>query len=185
MGKYKLEETLDLHNYATWRVRFLALCSEHVLERALFHEPCTDEEVAMSNKVKNMMVRNVKNHVLPTITRVPNAMVAWRELEALYAANNTARRVQLRQELNRLRMAEGEALPKYIARARQLQDDLIGVGQMVSDSNLAYALLVGLPRQFEGARTSLMMGDQELNFSAVTAKLLAYEIAKGGVLRIR
>ncbi|GIL74079.1 hypothetical protein Vretimale_10366 [Volvox reticuliferus] len=178
MGKDKLDDLLDLHNYSTWRVRFKALCSERDLGAALTTTPLTPYDKSKSEKVINLLIKNVKDHHLQTVTDAANAKEAWDALAETLAANNNARRLALRQEFSRLKMEDGEALTKYIARARQLRSDLLGTGQNVDESDLALAILQGLPSKYEMLSLALTTRDGELDLTTVTSKLSAFETSK-------
>ena len=77
MGKDKLDEALDMHNYATWRIRFEAMVTDLGLGPALLAAPTTEADIVVSNKVKNLLIKNVKDHHLPAVTRAANAKAAW------------------------------------------------------------------------------------------------------------
>ncbi|EFJ39489.1 hypothetical protein VOLCADRAFT_70991 [Volvox carteri f. nagariensis] len=93
------------------------------LEQSLLAEPCNEEQIRQSRKVINLLIKNVKDHHLPMVTGAANAKKAWDALGSMFAANNNARKVSLRQEFSRFKMVNGEPLPMYFARARQLQTD--------------------------------------------------------------
>ncbi|GIL82146.1 hypothetical protein Vretifemale_11013, partial [Volvox reticuliferus] len=105
MGKDRLDEPLDLHNYATWKLRFELLCGELGYGHALFAVPISEADVIMSNKVKSVMAKNVKNHHLQTIVRAANAKAAWDALAATFASTCNTRKIALRQELSDFKMA--------------------------------------------------------------------------------
>ncbi|GIL49558.1 hypothetical protein Vafri_5903 [Volvox africanus] len=175
MVKEKLDDPLDLHNYATWKIRFEALCEDLGLGNALLAEPHTDEDVSRSGKVMGLLIKNVKDRHLQSVTNAANAKAAWDTLAGVFAAINHSRGLALRQELRLLRMANGEELTKYIARARRLQSDMLGAGQAFSELELSSAFLAGLPKKFKTFKTALLMThDGELDLATVSAKLLTY-----------
>ncbi|GIL80330.1 hypothetical protein Vretifemale_9563 [Volvox reticuliferus] len=108
MGKDRLDKPLDLHNYATWKLRFELLCGEVA---ALISEA----DVIMSNKVNSIMAKNVKNHHLQTIVRAANAKAAWDALAATFTSTCNTRKIALQQELSNFKMANGEHMPVYIS----------------------------------------------------------------------
>ncbi|GIL84958.1 hypothetical protein Vretifemale_13588, partial [Volvox reticuliferus] len=146
MGKDRLDEPLDLLNYATWKLRFELLCGELGYGHALLAAPISEADVNMSNKVKSVMAKNVKNHHLQTIVRAANTKAAWDALAATFASTCNTRKIALRQELSDFKMANGEHMPVYVSRARQLQSDLLDVGHVVTDAELTTIIIKGLPR---------------------------------------
>ncbi|GIL67494.1 hypothetical protein Vafri_20882 [Volvox africanus] len=174
MGKDRLDEPLDLHNYSTWKLRFQLLCAELGYSRALLQAPIAEADVIMSDKVKSVMAKNVKNHHLQTIVRAANAKAAWDALAATFASTCNTRKVALRQELSDFKMENGEELPVYISRARQLQSDLLETGHVVSDAELSIIVIKGLPSKYHVVTTALTMREGELDFNQVVTRLMAY-----------
>ncbi|GIM14519.1 hypothetical protein Vretimale_17450, partial [Volvox reticuliferus] len=175
MGKDKLDEPLDLHNYSTWRLRFQLLCAELGYSHALLTAPIAEADVVMSDKVKSVMAKNVKNHHLQTIARAANAKAAWDALATTFASTCNTRKIALREELSNFKWVNTEELPVYINRARQLQSDLLDVGVAVTDPELTTIILKGLPPKYHVAKTSLAMREGELDFHQVVARLTSYE----------
>ncbi|GIL89205.1 hypothetical protein Vretifemale_17050 [Volvox reticuliferus] len=175
MGKDKLADPLDLKNYATWSYRFEMMLEGLRLHRWLLEDPMTDEDMEASDRVKAIMVKNVKDHHLPIIRTAANARVAWDCLAAIFAATRDARRSQLVKELSTLKMKQGEALPVYLARTRGLFWDLTQVGHPVAEREIVYNMLIGLPEKFSAAVTCMTISGQALTLNGAGAQLLAYE----------
>ncbi|GIM13846.1 hypothetical protein Vretimale_16923, partial [Volvox reticuliferus] len=129
----------------------------------------------MSDKVKSVMAKNVKNHHLQTIVRAANAKAAWDALATTFASTCNTRKIALREELSNFKWVNTEELPVYINRARQLQSDLLDVGVAVTDPELTTIILKGLPPKYHVAKTSLAMREGELDFHQVVARLTSYE----------
>ncbi|GIL93396.1 hypothetical protein Vretifemale_20797, partial [Volvox reticuliferus] len=178
MGKDRLDELLDLNNYATWKLRFELLCGELGYGHALLAAPISEADVNMSNKVKSVMAKNVKNHHLQTIVRAANAKAAWDALAATFASTCNTRKIALRQELSDFKMANGEHMPVYVSRARQLQSDLLDVGHVVTDAELTTIIIKGLPRTYHVITTALETREGELDFQQVVSRLMAYDSAE-------
>lgn len=180
MGSSKrLDELLDVHNYATWKIRMEALLFELGLKPAILAAPSTQEDIDRSNKAIAVMIKNVKDHHLAAITSAANAKAAWDALASTYAATSNARRLQLRQQLTALKKSADEPLTKYVARARQLHADLLGAGHAMPTTELAWAILAGLPESYNVITTVLMARDGDLDLETITSKLLQHETALG------
>ncbi|GIM00037.1 hypothetical protein Vretimale_5104, partial [Volvox reticuliferus] len=108
MGKDKLDEPLDLHNYSTWRLRFQLLCAELGYSHALLTAPIAEADVVMPDKVKSVMAKNVKNHHLQTIVRAANAKAAWDALATTFASTCNTRKIALREELSNFKWVNTE-----------------------------------------------------------------------------
>ena len=179
MGKDTLKEPLGFHNYAPWSIRFRLLCREKRWQAALDNAPVTDEDREMSDHVLLLMARNVENHHLTLLGLVQSAHEAWVRLRDTYASNNIARVNTLQLEFNKLKMGEGESAQKYIARTRQLYMDLVGVGHVMGDRQLAHALLRGLPPRYESLVASYHTHDEGQTFDMVAARILSWDTLKG------
>ncbi|KAL4427979.1 hypothetical protein ABPG75_002068, partial [Micractinium tetrahymenae] len=81
---------------------------------------------------------HVKDHHLPVLERCHTAKEAWQQLEAVYQAKSNARKRQLRKELSQLKMGPDESLAKYVARAKDIQNQLRAAGyETSSDADMA------------------------------------------------
>ncbi|GLI60731.1 hypothetical protein VaNZ11_002958 [Volvox africanus] len=167
MGKDRLDEPLDLHNYSTWKLRFQLLCAELGYSRALLQAPIAEADVIISDKVKSVMAKNVKNQHLQTIVRAANAKAAWDALAATFASTCNTRKVALRQELSDFKMANGEELPIYISRdyeengaTKEIKDQL-----MVPSQDTLKAR-----RNFTGRSRATTMPTQRWSALAVTSQ---------------
>ena len=67
-------------------------------------------------------------YLAPMADGCTTAQELWAKLEATFQAQNTARRLQLRRQLNNLKMENVEPVTQYTARAKNLAGDLEGVG---------------------------------------------------------
>ena len=84
------------------------------------------------------------DHHLPSLGQRETAKAAWDALEAVYKAKSMARRVALKREMNSLKKAAEEPMTKYVARAKELRDQLAAAGLATDDEEVAAALLAGL-----------------------------------------
>jgi hypothetical protein len=119
---------------------------------------------------------HVKDHHLPLLERCNTAKEAWEQLEALYQAKSNARKRQLRKDLSQLKMGATEPLSKYVARAKDIQNQLRSAGYEVADQEVVWALLAGLPAAYETVVTVLETStDTDLALDDVLPKLLPVE----------
>ena len=166
-------ERLDVDNYATWRTRmkFLLICKG--LWRAVQVDDI-DEET--DQKALAQIGLYVKEHHLSTLERCKTAKEAWRQLEAVYQAKSNARKLQLRRELAQLKMGPAEPLSKYVARAKEIQDQLRAAGHEVADQEIAWAVLAGLPAYYDTVVTVLeTTTERDMSLEDILPKLLQVE----------
>ncbi len=80
---------------------------------------------------------------------VATAKALWDKLEATFTAQNNARRLLLRQELNSLKKAPTESISEFVARAKELATNLEAVGHKPEDSEVSLSVLAGLPKEYK------------------------------------
>jgi len=99
-----------------------------------------------------------------------NAAAVWSKLTAHFERKTTASRAHTRAQLHHIRMLAGEKFDLYKARVMALAMQLQGMGEIVSESELVFVLLQGLPSSYKGVREALEMQDA-LTVDGVSDKL--------------
>lgn len=164
---------LDVDNYATWRTKMMFLLISKGLWGAVTGEQADPEKSA---KAFAQIGLHVKDHHLSVLERCSSAKAAWEALAAVFQAKGNARKRQLRKELAQLKMGAAEPLSKYVARAKDIQNQLLGVGQEVPDQEVAWALLAGLPPAYDTVVTVLETStDVDLKLDDIVPKLQPVE----------
>ena len=166
-------ERLDVDNYATWSTRMRLLLVSKGLWTAVKGQLSVDSNT--DEQALAFIGLCVRDHHLPTIARCETAKQAWEALEAVYQARSTARRLQLKRELNSLKKRPDEELTKYVARAKDIRDQLAAAGKGPDDQEVTMSLLAGLPSEYDVLVTVLETSDTLLDPDSVLAKLLTVE----------
>jgi hypothetical protein len=161
---------LDVDNYATWSAKMRSLLTIKGYEDAI-----TEAANVNSKKALALSTLCVEDHHLTEIAGCQDAKAAWDTLAAAYRSRSVAKQLQLRKELNTLKMAPGEPVTKYISRARSIRDQLQAAGHPTSDSDVVLAVLSGLPEQYSMLVTVLETADQTPNLDDVLSKALLVE----------
>ena len=163
---------LDVDNYASWshKVRYL------LISKGLW-TPIKGGEFTSESDAKALALIGlyVRDHHLPTISKCGTAKEAWDALAAIYQAKSNARRLQLKKELNGLRMKAAEPMTRYVARATDIRDQLQAAGHSVNEDELVLSVLAGLPSQYETVVTLLETMEDNLTMLMVLPKLLQAE----------
>ncbi|GAB4815355.1 hypothetical protein N2152v2_002401 [Parachlorella kessleri] len=164
-------ELLDVDNYATWRSKMKFLLITKGLWAAVVGDCIDRDKDAKALALIGLHVRD-----LPVLERCTTAKGAWEQLEAVYQAKSNARKRQLRKELSQLRMGAAEPLAKYVARAKEIQNQLRAAGYEVADQEVAWALLAGLPQAYETVVTVLETSSTEdVKLDDILPKLMSVE----------
>ena len=166
-------ERLDVDNYATWKSRMKFLLISKGLWAAV---SSTDANPETDLKALAQIGLYVKEHHLPLLERCTTAKEAWDKLESVYQAKSNARKLQLRKQLTQLKMGPGEPLSKYVARAKDIQDQLRAAGHEISDQEVTWSVLAGLPEVYDTVVTVLeTTSDKDMNLEDILPKLLQVE----------
>ena len=83
--------------------------------------------------------------------------------------------LQLRKELTSLEMWPTEGVTKYIARARDIREQLTAAGHAVADADVVLAVLAGLPEQYSTLVTVLETADKPPSLEDVLSKIMLVE----------
>jgi len=175
MEKFAIEP-LGVDNYATWSIKMKMKLIHKGLWHAIMDATAGSLPAsADSLKALALMALSVQDHHLQAINACETAQQAWRMLEATYKGKSLARVLQLRRELVGLKKGVSEPLTVYVARAETLAAVLATAGHTVSQTEVAYALLAGLPAAYDTAVTVMQMSGQELTLSSLLPRLLPIE----------
>jgi len=119
-------------------------------------------EASVDQEALALICLNVKDYHLTTLDACNSAKEAWDTLEEIYKARSVATKLQLKKELNNLKKGPSEPLPKYIARAKTIWNDLLATGHDIKPSVLA-----GLPKEYEILIAIMEASDKELDLDKV------------------
>ncbi len=140
-----LIDKLDNQNWGIWRRKLKALFLSKRLAGVI---DGTDEDKDNSSQVLGLIQLHLSDAYLSMADDVATGKALWDKLEATFTAQNNARRLLLRQELNSLRQAPTESISEYIARAKELATILETVGHKPDPSDVTLSVLAGLPKEF-------------------------------------
>jgi len=140
-----LIDKLDNHNWGIWRRKFRALILSTRLGGVI---DGTDEDKDNSTQVFGLIQLHLSDAYLSMADDVATAKALWDKLEATFTAQNNARRLLLRQELNSLKKGSAEPISEYVARAKELATILEAVGHKPDPSEVTLSVLAGLPKEY-------------------------------------
>ena len=108
----------------------------------------SDEDKAKSSQALGLIMLHLSDSYLSMADEVATAKGLWDKLEATFTAQNTARRLLLRQQLNNLKKGSAETISEYVARAKELATSLEAVGHKPESSDVTLSVLAGLPEEY-------------------------------------
>lgn len=144
-------EKLDWNNYPAWAANMqFFLTTKKCWHMVISPEPADTLENRKADELALSYIGLcVKPHHQPTILRCTTSKEAWTTLQETFAAKTFARKLQLRRDLNSLKMATNETVTAFTSRAKALQDQLAASGHEVKDIDVACQVLAGLPPSFD------------------------------------
>ncbi len=170
-------EPLNEDNYHVWCVKMKSYLITKGLWKGVEDSRAHSE---VSERALALITLHVADHLLGTLADAKDAKAAWDELEKTYKSKSLARRVQLKREMNSLKMLADEGVTRYVARARDLYRDLRAAGQEMKEEELAWSVLTGLPSSFDTLVTILEVESEELTLEMMLPKLVVHEQRLGG-----
>ena len=173
MGRHvdRSVEPLGTNNYVTWRSRVKFLLVSKELWTAV-EGAATAEQDAKALAVIGL---HVTDEHLPTVVESKTAKEAWEKLAAMHQSQSTARLLYLLRELNTFKKLAAETMSAYVNRAKQLKQELLGVGHDIKPVELTARILAGLPKEFDMIVTVLETSSQ-LDLEVVIARLMEAEV---------
>ncbi|CAN6692254.1 unnamed protein product [Malus baccata var. baccata] len=99
---------------------------------------------------------------------------AWMNLQDRYATVSRAMVNHLKTELLTIKKGS-DSVEKYMLRLKALKDQLMAVGEVVSENDLIVAALAGLPAEFNMIRTVIVARETPISLKEFRAQLLAAE----------
>jgi hypothetical protein len=166
-------EQLDFDNYGAWSVRMKALLISRGLWSAVVAEEPEDD--ANNQKALALITLMVKDVHLATVSQCETAQEAWEKLEAVFKSKTNARKLQLRQDLNGLKKKGGEKLTEYFARAKTIWTDLLAMGHSLTETEVVWSVLAGLPKDFQMVTAILTTSEEDIGLDEILPKLMAVE----------
>lgn len=164
---------LDVDNYATWKTRMKCLL---VIKNLWGVVAGASSDVTSDQKALALIGLYVKDHHLSMVESCSTSKEAWEKLEAIYQAKSNARKRQLRKDLSQLKMGMVEPVTKYVARAKEIQNQLRAAGHEVADQEVAWAILAGLRKEFDTVVTVLETNaDKDITLDEMLPKLMSAE----------
>ncbi|MCO5579522.1 hypothetical protein L7F22_033377 [Adiantum nelumboides] len=91
----------------------------------------------------------MKHSITPHICSAKSAKLAWDFLADLYAGCNDAKIALLRKELESKIMNEEDDMETFLAGVKDINEQLVSVGEVISDSSLVQTVLDALPDSYQ------------------------------------
>ena len=169
---------LDVDNYATW-----STLMQLVLEIKDLWDTVADgldadadaETRKRDRKARAGIGLCVEFHHLPILKNCKTAKSLWDVLKKVCQEKCKAKKPVLNGQLLASKKGLDEPIIKYLARAKQIRDQLISAGAEPSKQLLTVSILKGLPAEYGTVTRHMQLSDQELTLESLDFKLQIVE----------
>src|SRR6218665_630909 len=174
---------LNNSNYQIWKfkVRMLLIREDTwTVVQGVTPGPVPDDWQRKDEKAQCTISLTVEDNQLVHICNCTSANGMWKQLQKVHERSNLSSKMYLRKKLYKMRLQDDQNMQEYISAVLRLVEQLRGVGEEVSDQQVATLLLCGLPDEYETLITALEARDEdELTLEYVKNKLFdAYKRKK-------
>ena len=183
MGSALPTEKLDRTNFTSWEYKM----HQYLVGQGYWsyiqgaHEDQPDSTHAdypawaqAASRVLYCLASCVHDHMLGYIRDSKTPKEAWEKLKKIFAANTTARKLQLRQELNNIQQRD-MSITGYTLKIKELCDALGSIDVVIDDNEMVQICLGGLAPRFNAMRTAILARENTPSFFDLKSILLVEE----------
>ena len=161
-------------NWSVWKAKFQALLEYKGLWVAI-EQPESVEGRKASGQAKALMILHTQDAYVKLFIGEPTAAKAWKKLGDNFEKKSNARVIELRKKLTGMRLSREQGIAEYLSEFREIKVDLEAVGQTVTDVELGFFALQGLPSEYATLVEILETGESELTLDVIQPKLMQRE----------
>jgi hypothetical protein len=152
------EDRLDgISNYLQWKVRLSVVLKEKKIYNyvnSIVASPAAnpialDLHEVKEAKAQRIILDGVKDHLIPHLAEKNTAKEMWDALKNLFEVKNENRRMALKDKLHDTKMGKEESVSCYLTWVAQLKDELVAVGEVITDFELVRIALNGFTKEWE------------------------------------
>jgi hypothetical protein len=154
----RYEDWLEgISNYLQWKVRISSVFKENkiwtyvstVVVAPTTYPIALDLHEVKEAKAQKIILDGVKEPLIPHLAEKKIAKEMWDTLKNLYEAKNENRKMALKDKLHDTKMAMGEGVASYLIRIAQVKDELVAVGEVISEPELGRIALKGFSKEWD------------------------------------
>ena len=101
-------------------------------------------------KARRIILEGVRDHIVPHIHEKKIAYDMYQAILKLYQSNSDPKSLSLKEKLRSIRMRQDDPNVTYLSRFTQGQDELGGVGEVISNHARVSLSLLGLHKFWKG-----------------------------------
>jgi hypothetical protein len=108
-----------------------------------------DLHEAKEAKAQRIILDGVKDPLIPHLSKKKTSYEMWETLKNLFEAKNSNQKMALKDKLHDSKMVKGEDVASYITRLAQFMDELVVVGEIISEVELGRITLKGFTKEWD------------------------------------
>eukprot|EP00253_Pinus_taeda_P003183 PITA_03183 len=178
----KLREKADYHG---WKMSLdLTLEDQGVLDhvRGNIVEPPSNAPAAAKNKWKTDEVKTKKiirdsidKRLVAYISDLNTSKEIYDRLVSLFKVNDANQVLFLRSKLKEIKKGKDESMHAYFLRITEIKNDLLSIGETITDREMALTTLGGLSSEWYVFKTTLLNNNVILGFEELMARCIQEE----------
>ena len=165
---------LGAENWSVWKAKFQALFEYKGLLVAI-EQPESENGRKASSQAKALMILHTQDAYVKLFQGEPTAARAWKKLEENFEKKSNARVIQLRKKLASMKLTGEQGIAEYLGEFREIKVDLEALGQAVTDVEMGFFALLGLPKEYATLVEILELGETALSLDVIQPKLMQRE----------
>eukprot|EP00253_Pinus_taeda_P004754 PITA_04754 len=178
----KLREKADYHR---WKMSIdLTLEDQGMLDhvRGNVVEPPSNASVAARNKWKTKEVKakkiiwdSIDKCLVAYIFDLNTSKEIYDRLVSLFKVNDAKQVLFLRNKLKEIKKGKDESMQTYFLRITEIRNDLLSIGETITDREMVLTTLGGLPSKWYVFRTTLLNNNVIPSFEELMARCIQEE----------
>ena len=180
-------EKLDNSNYHFWKIRIQHILTLKDLENYLDEEPPTSEtstpaEITkwrkLDKKAQAIIGLTLSDELLENVREVETAKAMWTAIKNVFERHTLLNKLSARKKFYTAAMNANESVLQFANRIRQLAATLKSMSVLISESEMAMALLNGLPDDYNALISALDAIDEDetkLKFEFIKSRIMQEE----------
>ena len=101
------------------------------------------------DKAKRIIANYNKDHLIPHVYTFKTPKEVYDALKKMFEGKNINRKMNLRNQLNNVKIHNFETIQSYFIRVAQIKEQLEAVEENVEEGEIVMTILNGLPRSWD------------------------------------
>ena len=124
-------------NYIAWKDRMEAVLDDNGLKEFIdvdIPKPASSDAAALDSwqkkvaKCRKILLEGVKDHIVSNLHKKSTPFLIWKALIDLFQSRSDHRKLELKDNLRKIKMEKGDNIPKYLTKFVHCKDELGSVG---------------------------------------------------------